>query len=262
MNYFYHPHYPTLHYDLRLRLRQPSSSSQSQALIFFPGLLESHLSYAKILGQLSDRTKIPIVLINAESWGRVVVGGVTPEYTNQIITDVEQQLFVPSTSSKDKNHRTHKNPNNVIQEWIIGGHSMGAMICTDLIRSSILDRRIQRMILWATTLGFDITTTTSITTTRQQTTPDDSRDCRVLLINAEHDGVMNTMNPNKEHFIKTKLGGPTNNNVQHLVIKGGNHDGFGNYGPQYFPHPDGIRTISREQQQKEILQSTIEFLHS
>jgi len=42
-----------------------------------------------------------------------------------------------------------------------------------------------------------------------------------------------------------------------VVIKGGNHAQFGWYGPQ---PGDGVATISREEQQAQIVEATVAFL--
>jgi len=44
------------------------------------------------------------------------------------------------------------------------------------------------------------------------------------------------------------------------TIVGGNHAGCAAYGPQTFPIPDGIRTITLEEQQKMTAELTADFL--
>ncbi|MGV9206169.1 MAG: alpha/beta hydrolase [Promethearchaeia archaeon] len=61
---------------------------------------------------------------------------------------------------------------------------------------------------------------------------------KVLSILASEDEVMN-----KEKFTETKENLPSDTKFH--MIKGGNHAGFGNYGPQ---KGDGERTISRKKQ--------------
>lgn len=45
-----------------------------------------------------------------------------------------------------------------------------------------------------------------------------------------------------------------------VVIEGGNHGGFGNYGPQTFPRLDNPRTISLQEQQSQAVDHTARFL--
>ena len=46
----------------------------------------------------------------------------------------------------------------------------------------------------------------------------------------------------------------------HITIEGGNHSGCAHYGPQTFPIPDGIRSITLEQQQRLTVEATADFL--
>jgi hypothetical protein len=45
-----------------------------------------------------------------------------------------------------------------------------------------------------------------------------------------------------------------------VTIKGGNHSGCGHYGPQMFPIPDGIRSITLDEQQLQMAEVTADFL--
>ena len=46
------------------------------------------------------------------------------------------------------------------------------------------------------------------------------------------------------------------------VIAGGNHAGFGFYGPQRFPRDDGERTISLAEQQLQVARITTDWLRT
>lgn len=46
------------------------------------------------------------------------------------------------------------------------------------------------------------------------------------------------------------------------VIAGGNHAGFGFYGPQKFPRADGERTISLAEQQLQVARTTADWLRT
>jgi hypothetical protein len=45
-----------------------------------------------------------------------------------------------------------------------------------------------------------------------------------------------------------------------VTIKGGNHSGCAHYGPQMFPIPDGIRSITLDEQQLQMAEVTADFL--
>ena len=51
-------------------------------------------------------------------------------------------------------------------------------------------------------------------------------------------------------------------NTKLVIVKGGNHAGFANYGPQKFPRPDNPRTISHEEQQAQVTRCTAQFLRA
>lgn len=62
---------------------------------------------------------------------------------------------------------------------------------------------------------------------------------------------------------KVNTGGPMEGkDVTVATIEGGNHAGFGYYGPQTFPRADGERTISLEEQQSEVVATTVAWLQS
>jgi dienelactone hydrolase len=51
-------------------------------------------------------------------------------------------------------------------------------------------------------------------------------------------------------------------NLTAVIIDGGNHAGYGHYGPQRFPLPDGERTISLEAQQAQVSDATATWLQN
>ena len=59
-----------------------------------------------------------------------------------------------------------------------------------------------------------------------------------------------------EKFDETKTLLPQD--TQFIVMDGGNHAQFGDYGPQ---PGDKIATISRAEQQKQIVEASVNFLH-
>ena len=48
--------------------------------------------------------------------------------------------------------------------------------------------------------------------------------------------------------------------ISYYNIEGGNHSGFGHYGPQSFPRKDGPCVASIEIQQKECMMRTLDFI--
>ena len=109
-----------------------------------------------------------------------------------------------------------------IDTWYIGGHSLGGAMA-----SSYADKastKLSGIIL----LGAYSVSDTSIPT---------------VAIYGSNDMVLD----------KTKL----NPSQPQLIIEGGNHANFGNYGDQ---EGDGVATITREEQQQQTVDSVLKFI--
>ena len=78
----------------------------------------------------------------------------------------------------------------------------------------------------------------------------------VLQVLAEHDAVIDANEIEKAKALYMPTGA-----VVH-VIAGGNHAGFGFYGPQKFPSADGERTISLAEQQLQVARTTADWLRT
>ena len=123
-----------------------------------------------------------------------------------------------------------------IDIWAIGGHSLGGAMAAEFASQNA--NEISGLVLWAAY-------------------PADSNDLSqsglpVLSISASLDGLTT---PEKIDSSRALLPPST-----HFVeILGGNHAGFGTYGSQ---SGDGQATISQDEQQAQIIESTTEFLKS
>lgn len=123
-----------------------------------------------------------------------------------------------------------------IKNWAVGGHSLGGAMAAGFVHSQ--PGRVQGLVLWASypapsnnLNGFDV---------------------RVISIYGTLDGLAT---PDKI-AVSEKLLPP---DTTWIPIKGGNHAQFGWYGEQAGDNP---ATISREFQQKQIVQATVDFLGS
>lgn len=126
-----------------------------------------------------------------------------------------------------------------VNEWALAGHSLGAAMAAYLLYSQPeLQNQITSLVLWAgyPAEGWDLS----------------SSNVSVLSISAEKDLVFN-----RESFTNTKILLPEN--TQFIEILGGNHAGFGDYGPQ--PN-DGRATITWERQSTEVAVITAGFIFS
>ncbi len=114
-----------------------------------------------------------------------------------------------------------------IQQWYIGGHSLGGSMAASYASKS--SDRFKGLVLLASYSTADLTT----------------NGLKVLSLYGSKDGVLN-----KDSYLKYKSNLPVD--YTEKVIEGGNHAGFGCYGPQ---KGDGEADISSEQQQTDTAQA-------
>ena len=118
-----------------------------------------------------------------------------------------------------------------ILHWYLGGHSLGGSMAASYTSKNI--DNVEGLVLLASYSTADMS----------------SADIRVLSIYGSNDGVLN-----KESYQSNKSNLPAD--LTEEVLKGGNHAGFGSYGPQ---KGDGSADISAEQQQSEAAQVVAVF---
>ena len=121
-----------------------------------------------------------------------------------------------------------------IQHWAIGGHSLGGAMAANFVYTH--PDAVQGLVLWA---GY----------------PADNngladRRLAVVSIYGTRDGLAS-------RFEVDASRGPVAANTRYLAIEGGNHAQMGWYGPQ---GGDGQATISREAQQAQVVDATVELL--
>jgi len=120
--------------------------------------------------------------------------------------------------------------------WAIGGHSLGGTIAAQFAKNHPL--LVQGLVLWASypDSGSDLS----------------KGELRVVSISATMDGLVT---PDKIDASRALLPSTTT----WFVIAGGNHAQFGWYGPQPGDNP---AEISREEQQQQVVEATLELLES
>ncbi|KAL3907193.1 MAG: hypothetical protein SGILL_008970, partial [Bacillariaceae sp.] len=134
-----------------------------------------------------------------------------------------------------------------VKEWSIGGHSLGGMAAAGLMQQRGFPSDISKLVQWAIP-GEPC----NLAKAKHELKS-------VLRISASKDGIVKPFEVGDAH-IRDKF--RPNCDVQLEMIVGGNHAGFGHYGPQLFPGKDGERTISLEQQQAKVVQWTSRFIQS
>lgn len=121
-----------------------------------------------------------------------------------------------------------------IRHWVIGGHSLGGAMAANYVYNH--PGAVDALLLWASYPA-------------ENNDLSDREELLVLSIYGTNDG-----HPEELAAAADRLPPQT----KWLVIEGGNHAQFGYYGRQ---PGDGEATISREQQQEQIINATLALLH-
>jgi dienelactone hydrolase len=121
-----------------------------------------------------------------------------------------------------------------VTNWAIGGHSLGGAMASQFTLSN--PEFVSGLVLWAAYPG--------------QNANLKDVGVEVLSIYASEDGLASL-----EEIKNSKARLPED--TTYINIKGGNHAGFGWYGPQ---NGDGVAEISQEEQQGQIVSATVAFL--
>jgi pimeloyl-ACP methyl ester carboxylesterase len=121
-----------------------------------------------------------------------------------------------------------------IETWAVGGHSLGGAMAAEYVRAN--PQQVSGLVLWASYPGGNNDLSAA--------------DLPVLSVFASQDGLA-TLEDIADSRARLPL------NTTFVEISGGNHAGFGWYGPQ---NGDGQPTLSKPEQQDLIVQATVDFL--
>jgi len=203
-------------------------------LVYVPGALVDSRAYAPLCRDIAKRSGCAVVLLDFPL--RLAYLG--PSRISKAIADV--QALHP------------------ISRWVVGGHSLGGPVAIKVL----VDQRsktaapdaLQAALFQPEFVGVLLHCSYNNLRYTKKPVPDD---IPVLQVLAENDGICE-----KEDVEKFRSGLPQTQTVI-VHIAGGNHSGFGHYGP--LPHKlrskvDGVRTIGFEEQQKQVADITIKWL--
>jgi hypothetical protein len=123
-----------------------------------------------------------------------------------------------------------------ITHWALGGHSLGGAMAAEFVRTN--PGRVDALVLWASYPG--------------ENNDLSNADLPILSVFADNDGLA-TLDDIADS--RDRLPSDT----RFIEISGGNHAGFGWYGPQ---SGDGEALLSQAEQQDLIVQATVAFLQS
>ena len=123
-----------------------------------------------------------------------------------------------------------------VSSWAIGGHSLGGAMAARFAFGH--SDQVQGLVLWAAY-------------------PDSSNDLsdRTLPVTSIYGTLDGLATPEKIEASRVLLPGTT----EWVAVEGGNHAQFGWYGPQSGDNP---ATITREEQQREVVEATLRLLQS
>lgn len=143
------------------------------------------------------------------------------------------------------------NQNSDIDTWFIGGHSLGGAMAMQLLSEEKNLSQFDGLILYGSYPGENVNFA--------------DRGIRVLSLFGSEDGISTVEEINEgrsrlpEGIDISRLEDLlTPSQAYYLLIDGGNHSFFGNYG---FQQGDGQAKITREEQQKIMVDFTAEFLN-
>mmetsp|Transcript_23805 Transcript_23805/g.38788 ORF Transcript_23805/g.38788 Transcript_23805/m.38788 type:complete len:380 (-) Transcript_23805:192-1331(-) len=194
-------------------------------LVLFPGALVEYRAYAGVAKRLSDKG-IVVLLFNTEHYHRfpIEIFGCNLSSVKRAIALLEQKY------------------NLHVQDWSIGGHSLGGYTAQQVVNHQ--PTFFRNAVLWGIYRELIIGTSS----------------INVLVVQATRDDLGKAFreNPQRRDFLDslTRIRGRTSLHD----IEGGNHGGFGDYAKQVFPAPDGDRTISLDDMHTELVQVTADFL--
>lgn len=219
-------------------------------LILYPGALIDRAAYAPIATRLSEMG-ILVAVANLEPY-RIIVN--LKDYSVK-----EEVMHILSDSVLLCEHGIW-----TIDKWSIGGHSLGGEMAIAAVANE-MSSTIKKVVLW----GVSCYPNPNTYPCKQRLR--DMKDVNVLVVNGSNDAFVKSTVKNRLLFARNmppKLcqssADATSGNEQghtlYVTIDGGNHAGCAHYGPQTFPMPDGIRTITLEQQQRQTAEATLDFL--
>jgi hypothetical protein len=202
-------------------------------LVLFPGALLEHRAYGVIAGKLAAEGMVVLVPNCEPARLPTSILGANADWVVETLAEI-----------KDKHHLT-------VQEWSVGGHSLGGHAAAAMI-DKISDDIISKLVMWGVHMlpGLNLRNSTAQT----------------LLVTASEDGFRFPDEGSADHLFQklparvNSLDDSTASTTFWYEIKGGNHAGFANYGPQNYSKVDGNRTISLDEQHKQIVQVVSRFL--
>jgi len=220
-----------------------TATAPTVGILFFPGGLIESIAYSPLLEGLSNDTDTLVILARCPF-------RLAPLWTLDMSLNVMKRY--PS-----------------VQTWILGGHSLGAgtfgaagmvvkLRSSGIENNGTSDSTKQHSIsvsglfmLGGNIIGDEI----------DLSKEEEHLECLAIL--ASEDMITAPKGKNAHDGVPVMdgiIGKCPKKSTTVAIIQGGNHAGFGHYGPQTYPVPDGERTISHEEQQNETIRHLASYI--
>lgn len=205
------------------------SPKATAGLLFVPGGLVQPEAYAPVLRQLAEESGMCCICVR------------TPFRHPMLLDKRQAQRICEQRAS-------------FIRSWAVGGHSLGSgsFGAARLVEEWLHEPRsphVAGLVLWAGAL-------TSTDLSRERALP-----CLTLL--ASEDTVVPPEGKGEGGLlVRDSIRKYCPPRTRTIVIRGGNHAGFGSYGPQTFPFADGKPTVLAAEQHRHVVKHTAAFLRS
>lgn len=212
--------------------------------VFFPGALVDRAAYAPVASRLSE-SGILVAVANLEPCRAVL------DVKKYNLKENVMHMISDALLRSDRGMWT-------VEEWAIGGHSAGGTLAMKAVADEF-SSTMKKVVLWGVLQGHEIY--------GPKQTLRDIPGLDVLVINGSEDGIVDRTPQKFEKFaaivppMRSPQCSEDKKGLTHYVtLEGGNHSGCAHYGPQTFPKQDGTRLITLEQQQRQTVETTAEFL--
>lgn len=214
--------------------------------IFYPGALVDRTAYAPIASRMSE-SGILVAVANLEPF-RVISSLHDYNLKKEVMRILSDSILLSNQGVW------------TVDEWSIGGHSIGGHVAIVAVANE-LSSTIKKVVLWGV-LSYPLPAVYPYRQTLREI-----KDVDALVVNGSNDEIIKStvFGKDKIQQFEDKMPprgcpGKSRGHTHHVTIEGGNHSGCSHYGPQSFPLPDGIRTITLEQQQRRMAEATVDFL--
>lgn len=220
---------------------QNSDTRPRHAFLLFPGALTSRWAYAEIARTLASHDILTVVFNHEPFRMTAPIFGANSDTVWTIQSRVREEI-----------------PEHPVDSWSIGGHSMGAWTALKLVQEMQSALPFHSVVLWGFHMSWDRLTSPS--SCSSSSSIHKKTDC--LIVQADCDGFYFATSQAKEKWMQglNRRNTPTQHVWLH-TIRGGNHAGFASSDRhQMYPKPDGTRRISLEEQHKELIEVTKDFI--